>query len=414
MMIIMVLLQLCMSKVVVIDDLGVTEKRGQDPDMARKVMNVLGGAIKNSKDTVLLSNSKGTKRIAGDSESGLSKYNGMGQDESKPSDKTNDGESKKDDSGGHSMSGLPKPEYTGRPIRNLADEDMMPEIKRGYQEDSLLNPLHIRSLFGGNNQEMLGKNIYEGSGMQNYAPKDILMGYRSDQSKYTPFSLGGGDSFTDVPRYGGAPLEDGMGFGIAGNGGPSDELRAKRSFIALKMAQSKQKESILQNSIDKLLQDIDQIAEKIQDTQKMKDGMMSRLHTKKNHLRNLQANIKEVEVQRRRTLALIRLSRNELLKLSKMMDDQRSKLALLEDEEKIFSDRIKKYDEEYDIGNRELQLDETRSQEIKRNIEELERLYNVLKIRNNELLNERNKESAIRNRLELETERLDRNTIDFI
>ncbi|AFN83806.1 hypothetical protein EROM_091920 [Encephalitozoon romaleae SJ-2008] len=413
-MMIMVLLQLCVSKIVVVDDLGVTDRQNHDPDMARKVMNVLGGAIKNSKDTVLLSNSKGTKRIVEDDEKRPSKYSGSNHDELKSFSKEKNDESKKDENGGHSMSGPSKPEYTGRPGQNLKDENVIPEIGRSYQEDSLLNPLHIRSLFNGNNLEALGKNMYEGSNMQNYEPKDILMGYRSDQNKYTPFSFGGGDSFADVPRYGGTSLEDGMGFGMVGNNGPSDEIRARRSFIILKMAQSKQKESMLQSKIDKLLQDIDQIAEKIQDTQKMKDGMTSRLHTKKNHLRNLQANIKEVEVQRGRTLALIRLSRNELLKLSKMMDDQRSKLALLEDEEKIFSDRIKKYDEEYDIGNRELQLDETRSQEIKRNIEELERLYNVLKIRNNELLNERNKESAIRNRLELETERLDRNTIDFI
>lgn len=413
-MMIIVLLQLCMSKIVVVDDLGVTDKQNHDPEMARKVMNVLGGAIKNSKDTVLLSNSQGTKRIVEDDENKLSKYNGSNHDDFKSFSKEKNDESKKDEKGGHLMSGLSKPEYTGRPGQNLADENMMPEIGRSYQEDSVLNPLHIRSLFNGNGMEALGKNMYEGPNMQGYGSKDILMGYRSDQKKYTPFSFGGGGSFTDVPRYGGTPLEDGMGLGMMGNNGPSDEIRARRSFIILKMAQSKQKESMLQSNIDKLLQDIDQIAEKIQDTQKMKDGMVSRLHTKKNHLRNLQANIKEVEVQRGRTLALIRLSRNELLKLSKMMDDQRSKLALLEDEEKIFSDRIKKYDEEYDIGNRELQLDETRSQEIKRNIEELERLYNVLKIRNNELLNERNKESAIRNRLDLETERLDRNTMDFI
>ncbi|KMV65370.1 hypothetical protein M970_091920 [Encephalitozoon cuniculi EcunIII-L] len=411
---IMVLMQLCISKIVVVDDLGVTDKQNRDPDIARKVMNVLGGTIKNSRDTVLLSNSKGTKRIVGDDENASSAYDRGSQGEAKLFAKTND-DNKTNGRETHLRPSPSKPEYTGRPTQNLQVEDPVPEIGRGYQESSLLNPLHARSLFNGDDQQIQGRNMYERPSMQSYDPENLLTPYDSNQGKYIPFSFGGtGDSFTGAPGYTEAPLEDRMGFGMGGNRNLSDEARARKSFIILKMAQSKQKESMLQSSIDKLLQDIDQVAEKIQDTQKMKDGMMSRLHTKKNHLRNLQINIKEVEVQRGRTLALIRLSRNELLKLSKMIDDQRSKLALLEDEEKIFSDRIKKYDEEYDVGNRELQLDETRTEEIKRSIEELERMYNVLKIRNNELLNERNKESAIRNKLEMEVERFDRSAIDFI
>ncbi|ADM12319.1 uncharacterized protein Eint_091930 [Encephalitozoon intestinalis ATCC 50506] len=409
---IIVLIQVCLSKIVVVDDLGVTDRPNKDPDMARKVINALGGTIKNSRDGVLLSNTKGIKRVVGDNENIPSKYDEGNRGEDKLFGKGKDSLSKKDDEENRLQLNSSKPEYMGRSTPSSMDEDTTPELGMSYQESSLLNPLHIRSLFNRGNQQMFNGS---GSGTQGYLPKDILSGYRPEQSKYIPLSFReSGDSFMEVPRYTRSPLGDGMGFGMGENTNQSDELGAKKSFIVLKMAQSKQKENMLQNSIDKLLQDIDQLTEKIQDTQKMKDNMMSRIHTKKNHLRNLQTNIKEVEIQRGRTLALIRLSRNELLKLSKMMDDQRSKLALLEDEEKIFSDRIKKYDEEYDIGNRELQLDETRTQEIKKNIEELERMYNILKIRNNELLNERNKESALRNRLELETERLDRNTIDFI
>lgn len=412
MIVLAVLMQLCMSKIVVVDDLGVTDRQTQDPEVARRVAGVLGDTIKSSKDPVLLSNSKGTKRLVYTDEKTFPARGWDTKEKGGPEGGTNHrGSQGSQEQHSYPSLGPAKQDYMGRPA-DSPEEDAGPTSGEGLPESLLPNPLHSKGLFGRGRQGF-GGSPYEGLGSQAYGPRRVLGGYGAAQGKYTPFSFGGSGSFMGMEGYPSTSLDDGVGPGLGGNG-MSDESRARRSFISLRMAQSKQKESMIQSTIEQLLQDIDQVSEKIQEAQKIKDATMSKLHTKKNHLRNLQINRKEVEAQKGRTLALIRLSRNELLKLSKMMDDQRSKLALLEDEEKIFSDRIRKYDEEYDMGIRELQLDETRAEEIRGSTEELERMYNALKIRNNQLLSERNKESAIRNKLELEAERLDRSAIDFI
>lgn len=311
----LLLLQLCASKIVVVDDMGVTDAQQQSPDVASKVANALESTVRNANDVVLLQNGKGMKRIAGAGPQG-----------------------------------------------------------------SVQNPSTQAPGPGSMSYGMGPRMPYKPNPQRTEYP------YRQD------------------PMLGGLGQPESM----------PDASRARRSFIAMKMAQSRQKESSLQNSIDKLLQEIDQISEKTHDTQRSRDAMLSRLHTRRNHLRNLQNNKKDVETQRGRTLALVRLARNEVLRLSKAMDNQRSKLALLEDEEKIFTDRVEKYEEEYDAGNRELQLDDAQMDEIKKNIDELEKIYDVLRSRSNELLNERNKESTARNKMELDMERLDRGVADFI
>lgn len=393
------LLQLCVSKIVVVDDLGVTDKQYQSQTVARKVMNALEDTMKNANDTVLLSNSKGTRRIVGmnpsDQSHKVQEDGNNGQMLRRGLDGSNRGE------GVGGISGGTRPEYIKKPL-----EEFMKGMSPPLAGHSSFDPSYLghRDPFAGRMMGSSREDLYgPQTGAGGYVPG--MSGLGMDRDRYGSFPLDGRRSIIE--------MNDGDIIGRA-NENMSDASRAKRSLISLKIAQSRQRENTLQNGIDRVLQEIDQVTEKTQDTQKLRDTMMSKLHTRRNHLRNLQGNKKEVENQRGRTLALVRLSRNELLKLSKMMDDQRSKLALLEDEEKIFSDRIKKYDEEYEAGNRELQLDDARMEEIKRNIEELERIYNILKSRSNELMNERNKEGAVRNRLELEVERLDRNVVDFI
>lgn len=373
-MLFVVLLQFCASKVVVVDDLGVTDKQYKSPGVAKKVVSALENTMRNSNDVVLLSNTNGTRRIVG----------------MNPQDSYNQENNTRLFGTQGNNQGLTGNNASSPNIDNKGSVDGVWSGSSTAQNTGLSSfPRSMQQSWGPYEPHQFGPQSFE---------VDSIPQMKTDSDRYAPFRLSGdGDEVV-------GQVSNNM----------SDASRAKSSLIGLKMAQSRQKEGMLQNNIDRVLQEIDQVTEKTQDTKKMRDEMMSRIHTKRNHLRNLQSNKREVEMHRGRTLALVRLARNELLKLSKMMDDQKSKLALLEDEEKIFYERIKKYDEEYDMGSRELQLDDARMDEIKRNIGELEKVYNVLKSRNNELLNERNRESAMRNRLELETERLDRSIVDFI
>ncbi|KAM0672716.1 hypothetical protein CWI42_110340 [Ordospora colligata] len=402
---ILLMLHSCISKIVVVDDIGLANKKARDPEIVKRAIDALQSTAKNNEGTVIVANINGTRKsIDGiDERFNIKRHNNF----SDSSNDTNEG------------------------------------INVNWESEARFSPVTTKMLSGGSgNANVNHANVYSVQKHMNNSFNNASQ-FENDFSSGMDFSRLGSRSkayeysnafSTDSKHSTGEPylplsfrsskinmLDDYLDDRL--DEGPEtsmvrrmldEEPRSRKSVISLKMAQSKQKENMLQSSIDKISQEIDQVSEKIQDVQKSKDIMTAKLHTKRNHLRNLQINKKEVDIQRGRTLALIRISRNELLKLSKMIDDQKSKLALLEDEEKIFTDRIRKYDEEHDVGVRELQLEESRSEEIKRSIEELEKIYNMLKVKSNELLNQRNRESSIRNKLELEVERLDRNSIDFI
>lgn len=403
---IMLMLHSCISKIVVVDDIGITDKKTRDPEIVKRAIDVLQSTAKNNEGTVIVANINGTRKPISsiDERFNIMRRNGF----SDGLKDTNESINSSWESVARSSSPAARVFHgggSGAVSGNRANEYGIQKHK-----NTSLNSTNLLEGDQSLGMDFTGLSLrpkaYE------YANAFSVDAKKPGGESYLPLSFRS-SKMNVLDEY----LDDGL------DEGPEtsiirrmldEEPRSRKSVISLKMAQSKQKENMLQSSIDKISQEIDQVSEKIQDVQKSKDIMIAKLHTKRNHLRNLQINKKEVDIQRGRTLALIRISRNELLKLSKMIDDQKSKLALLEDEEKIFTDRIRKYDEEHDMGIRELQLEESRSEEIKRSIEELEKIYNMLKVKNNELLNQRNRESSIRNKLELEVERLDRNSIDFI
>jgi hypothetical protein len=440
------LLRSVVAKVIVVDDLGLTDgSYNASPEDAVRLINVLGDTMKKSDEEVVLSNSTGVHKLINDLDVSSAdekqhcgveaKDNCVGQDRinpvpgkmaeaKRPAGAEKDGigtsgykadynagigaaVSRRLGAGGHStgtftLVAMP----SASTAKKRQDEEYVP-ANMGQKVPRDGSP--------GKSSGRRGDSAYGGDGI--YRPLSMMPKHRHDALDiYKPSNIPHLTSLLSGSRgvleADASPLE--LDLMRREQDSMTGASRARESYIRLKISQSRQKEREIQTEIDRSQQHLDQAMEKLHELGRNKERILSKLHAERNHIRNLESNKKEVEMQRARTASLVRLARNELLKLTKIMDDQKSKLGVLEDEEQVFSDRIRKYDEDYEIEGRELQFDEARLGEVRRDIEELESIQANFKTRTNEFINQKNKEIALRNRLMLEKERLERNTIDFV
>jgi hypothetical protein len=401
------LLRYISAKIVVVDDLGLTDGRyTASPKDAARVISALGDTMKKSSEEVLLSNSTGMHRIINDLDCSIETTENCGsQDKINPLNRSpSPGKAKI----GEAIAGT---STIGKAVARKYTreaEEYIPSSNGWKAEGGRVDGGRIgEGSHGGNsNGKKTSSGMYGPFSMR--SKHSILEAYKpSNISQLTSLLSENNPALGDAN-----PLE--MDLMRKEQDGMTGASRARESYIRLKISQSRLKEREIQTEVDKNQQHLDQTVEKLQEMEKTKERILSKLHSERNHIRNLESNKKEVEVQRARTASLVRLARNELLKLTKIIDDQKSKLGVLEDEEQVFSDRIKKYDEDYEMEGRELQFDEARLEEMRRDITELERIRTVFKARTNEFINQKNKEISLRSRLMLEKERLERNTIDFV
>jgi hypothetical protein len=311
------------------------------------------------------------------------------------------------------------------PLRGKAIEDTQ---KTGI---TLRDPDRMNSL------ERINIPNYQGyGGMDNDLPGSGTSSYaRSDNPPLAdtydhplPDELSGGDSYSTVgmqSRFGGRHQLDFPPSNLQPRDYPLhveaedlvrqekenliDAGRARSTYLSLKYTESQQREDGLQRMYEDVNSKMEGIENKLRERHMEEEGACLDLISLKNHKKTLLSNKRSVESDRDKMEAKIRLNNNEISHLSKKLDDLRAKSVTMKDEREVYDNRAKVYDRDLSKVDRDLSSEEVKLGEYKKEIFSLENLVNELRNKREELIAKKSRESTLQSRLDMEKERVSRN-----
>lgn len=192
-----------------------------------------------------------------------------------------------------------------------------------------------------------------------------------------------------------------------------DANRARTSLIDLKINESKQRQDEIERNLYELGNKRDTISQKLKQRKEEQEQINMDVITLKNRKNNLSNSKRKIELERDKIEASLRLITNEIAHLNKSLDDLKTKSMTVRDEKELYENRLKQHEEDLSDVSKRLNGEEMRQTEYLKEVGGLESIYLSLRSQLEDLKIKKSREDSMQDRLEMERDRIMRNSVTF-
>ncbi len=181
---------------------------------------------------------------------------------------------------------------------------------------------------------------------------------------------------------------------------------AKSSYLEAKVRESKDRQEKIVQQMERVDEKIERLVHTLGEAQSRAQKAQIDLLNQRNSIKNQASRRENSEKLVRRLGAEIRVLNNEIIKLSKELDEKKMRLESLNDDLGVQSARIKGMADEMASKNNEIEHSTLRKDTLDKEIMRMENAVTKLKDERDSLAKERSKEGAAQARLENEKEKI--------
>ena len=181
---------------------------------------------------------------------------------------------------------------------------------------------------------------------------------------------------------------------------------AQMTYIDIRLGESREREGKIADEIESVDESMERLLASMGDMRPRVQKTQIDLANKKNSIKNLVSRKESGEKLARRLGAEARILNNEIVKLNKELDEKKMRLDALNEDLSMQNSRMKNTEDELNAKKSELDNDEIKKNDLSASLEKAEEKMAVLKERKGALIKEKAKENGVQIVLQNERERL--------
>lgn len=178
--------------------------------------------------------------------------------------------------------------------------------------------------------------------------------------------------------------------------------KARQSYLDYKLVESRESQKNIEKKLDALRELYGKISAKLKSLRDERDLAKTKIFSARSTMENSENTVKTLQEEISRNEGQIKLEEIEILKLERAINEERNKLSILTDQQKIYQSRLESFGSKEGTRREELKSNENRLKDYDRLLEQIEKDAENLRSRIAETETKRRLEIDTQNRLEIE------------
>lgn len=181
---------------------------------------------------------------------------------------------------------------------------------------------------------------------------------------------------------------------------------ARESYLEVKIRESRGRESKIAEELGKVEEQMEALVSSLGETRMKAQQTQIDLLNRRNSVKNMLARREASEKAVRKLSAEMRILNNEVVRLSRELDDKRIRLENLGEDVNMQSNRVRSIEDELMTRNGEVEQDEARKNDLNKDIIRIENAIAKLKEEREGLAHEKSRESRVQAKLQREIDKI--------
>ncbi|KAL0265715.1 UNVERIFIED_CONTAM: hypothetical protein PYX00_011429 [Menopon gallinae] len=229
---------------------------------------------------------------------------------------------------------------------------------------------------------------------------DIDVPYRSRESARRGIATGAGPG--GAPRGAG----DAIDFERSARENIESANSSRASYLEAKIRESQGREGRIAEELSRVDEQMEALARNLGETRARAQETQIELLNRRNSVKNMVARREASEKAVRRLGAEMRILNNEVVRLSKELDEKKIRLENLNEDMNMQSNRVRSIEDELVSRNNEVEQDEARKSDLSKDVIRIEGAIAKLKEDRDGLAQEKSRENRVQARLQREIDKI--------
>eukprot|EP00866_Antonospora_locustae_P000807 jgi/Antlo1/807/215 len=181
---------------------------------------------------------------------------------------------------------------------------------------------------------------------------------------------------------------------------------ARESYLEVKIRESRGRESKIAEELSKVDEQIEALVSSLGETRVKAQNTQIDLLNRRNSVKNMIARREASEKAVRKLSAEMRILNNEVVRLSKELDEKRIRLENLSEDVNMQNNRVRSIEDELISRNSEVEQDEVKKNDLNKDIIRIENAIAKLKEEREGLTHEKSRESRVQAKIQREIDKI--------
>lgn len=189
-------------------------------------------------------------------------------------------------------------------------------------------------------------------------------------------------------------------------------INNRKEYLRIKIEEVHSKKEKISQQLGEYKSKIDEIISHINSIKNNRDSILTKMNMEKNHISNLSQNSKEIKDKEDKLRSLIRVTRNEIIRYKSLLENEKSKMDVLEKQYEVYENTLKKYNSEANQEGNNLSKFTNELCKYENDLKDLNDMFSIYNNKHIELNNELKRQAKLESNLEIEENKINRNHLD--
>ncbi|KAF9764577.1 hypothetical protein NGRA_0445 [Nosema granulosis] len=189
-------------------------------------------------------------------------------------------------------------------------------------------------------------------------------------------------------------------------------INNRKEYLRIKIGEVHTKKEKIAQQLGDYKAKIDEIVNRINSIKNNRDSLLTKMNMEKNHISNLTQNSKDIKDKENKLKALIRVTRNEIIRYKSLLENEKSKMDVLEKQYEVYDNTLRRYEGDINQEGNNLSKFTNDLSKYENDLKDLNSMFSLYSNKNNELNEELKRQGRLESNLQIEESKIDRNHID--